>query len=177
MPVCDSMSENKKFNKKKLMPVWLLIFFTLACSLVSCEKRPTVVTLTDRKNPPTFKLSGNGYLWRVVVTGAFPDLHQLQHQDGSYVAVWEFYPNTSKSSHAPAEEVPPVTYGVVPAEFKQLHDEQPAPALVEGKFYEFNARTTQEESDGRGGFKFYNNKLCFTINKGEVEEVSCEEKK
>ena len=171
------MSEKRKLDRKKLMPVSLLILFILACDYGSCEKRPTVVTLIDRKNPPTFKLSGNGHLWEITMTGAFPGSHQLQNQDGSYVALWEIYTNTKKSSHAPAQELPPITYGVVPAEFKQLHDEKPAPALEEGKFYEFKAHTTHEESDGRGGFKFYNNKFCFTISKGMVEEVPCEEKK
>jgi hypothetical protein len=101
----------------------------MALTLTACE-RDTEVTV-DGKNPPTFKVSGNGGInfFRVYQWPAPPE----SWRGHGPPAIWQLDP---VGGAIRIRDVPDILYGRVPAGFEQTKpDHGPPPALEEGKVY------------------------------------------
>jgi hypothetical protein len=89
----------------------------LGCTLIfaACE-RDTRIWIIDRKNPPTFKLSGNGYLGSVIVEGPYEKLEDLESTKMKLGAIWQIFRGYGELS---IDKVPLITYGILPNGFTQ----------------------------------------------------------
>jgi hypothetical protein len=142
------MSLNRKDSKWAGMALSLLILATLT----GCERDMTVTL--ESANPPKFKLSGSGRL----VFFAVIEVPQGKHSKISDLALWEIRPTDENL----ISELPAITYGVVPAGFRQTIPTSGAPALlVQEKYYEA----------GGPAFNANGGAIRFIIKDGEAVEV------
>lgn len=93
----------------------------------------------EGENPPRFVLSGSGRLGTVIVFG--PEQEPIAESDpgDDTFALWEIEPDKKGEGGAmPVEELAVVTYGVVPAGYKQIKPKNgPPPDLLPGKRYRY----------------------------------------
>ena len=135
----------------------LMLLLTLkGCSL----ERDTVVSV-EGGNPPTFRLTGSGTQDFLLVR----ELPQEEIADPTRVPLetevfWEIHP---KGPTLPrADSWPPITYGTVPSDFKQIKPRSGKPKpLQEGKTYEAGGSA----SSANGG------SVWFKIENGEPKEI------
>ena len=108
----------------------------------TCLERRTKVTLADG-NPPTFVLSGNGYLTSLVID----EPKQRGVSDDRPVTLWEIQPMRHSRTGRSVEDIGAVKYGVVPEGYKQVYPANEAsPAeLIAGKKYQYWATTMNAE--------------------------------
>jgi hypothetical protein len=117
------------------MKIGLLL--TLALFFVSCERR-TIAKL-EGENIPRFMLSGSGRLGTVLVYA--PERERLAESnpaDDTH-AIWEIEPEKEgEAGAAPVEAIKVITYGVVPAGYRQIKPRTGMPpALEPGKRYSY----------------------------------------
>lgn len=103
---------------------------------VACEVDMTVSL--DGDNPPTFSLAGSGNLMFFSVMEVPPETQQqsIQRSSDNNRLLWKIEP--SKDSVDKIRALPPITYGIVPAGFKQVFPadgSSPAP-LTNGKVFQ-----------------------------------------
>jgi hypothetical protein len=155
-------SMNQLRNRDRLLPVVLFLLIVLGCNHASCE-RDTTVAIHENKNPPTFSLSGNGYLnffWVSEVGAAKPIPPELQTSLGRDKMLWQIWPTNVQSTAI--GDLPHITYGRVPTGFTQKIPLRGAPdALVEGKIYEAGGPSSGANM----------NVFRFTIKDGSAVEV------
>lgn len=121
-------------------------------TLTGCERDMTLTM--DAANPPTFKLSGSGRLIFFAVT----EVRQGRHSKINDPAMWEIRPTDENL----ISKLPAITYGVVPAGFRQtIPSAGVPPALVQEKFYEA----------GGPAFNANGGSIRFTIKDGRAVEV------
>ena len=124
--------------------------------IVSCAlmfERPTQVKLEGGERP-VFVLSGSGTLEDLVVYG--PKQREMFGDRSN--ALWEILPKKGLKRRG-VEELGRITYGIVPAGYKQVYPERsaPPPLLVPGVRYEYwfitvnapHARKDFEIRDGK----------------------------
>jgi hypothetical protein len=146
---------NKLRNRDHRLAVVLLLLAVLGCNHAACE-RSTTVAIYESKNPPTFSLSGNGYLNFFWVSEV--DAQTMKRSDRT---LWEVWPTHIQSTAIP--DLPHITYGRVPAGFTQKVPARGAPApLLEGKIYEAGGPSSGAAM----------NVFRFTIKDGKAVEVS-----
>jgi len=91
----------------------------------------------DGKNPPLFALSGSGGLISFGVTEVPPEnqTQTIQRRSDVNIPLWSILPAMPDNS---IKRLPAITYGKVPAGFKQQFpaDGSPPAPLIEGKIYE-----------------------------------------
>ena len=119
-------------------------------------ERDTIVAV-DGGNPPTFRLTGSGtqdfLLVRVLSAEeiADPSIRPVETEE-----LWEI--RHKGPTLPPADDWPPITYGTVPPDFKQITPQSGKPKpLEEGKTYEAGGSA----SNANGGsiwFKIENGK-------------------
>jgi len=146
-------------NKSLLLLVALSVIATIA----ACEV-PTRVAIYDAKNPPTFKLSGNGELFHFIVVGPYSSAKELSSPASANVeAIWQL--SVDESAYYRVDELPPITYGQVPKRFKQDIPQQGSPPPLEpGKFYSVGSPTLKAD------FKVF----CFKVESDAVVAVACD---
>lgn len=102
--------------------------FVFFASLVACEKDMTI-SVTNKSNPPSFKLSGSGRL-------VFFSVHEVPSNRPPSIddpKMWEIRPTDENL----ISKVPEITYGIVPPGLHQTIPETGTPPpLVEGKLYQ-----------------------------------------
>jgi hypothetical protein len=145
-------------------PVRLLLLFALTFLLIACEI-DTRVTITDAKNPPTFKLSDSGKLGSVGVYGPYARLEDLDSPNTPVRVLWEI--STLGYGQDSIRSLPQITYGTLPRGFTQIKPTSGVPAaLEEGKFYAISAPSIN------AGFRV----LCFTVDHATVVTATCRER-
>ena len=141
----------------------ILVSLTLSFAFAACE-RDTRVAIIDTKNPPTFRLHGNGKLGTIIVAGPFAKVEDLDSPTVKVGKLWEIQRGYGE---LPIGDVPPITYGVLPNGFAQrIPTTGSPPQLEEGKFYGISAPSVN------AGFRV----LCFTVNRGTVVQAPCRER-
>ncbi len=140
------------------------LFLLLSVSLItSCTWEENTRVTIDRKNPPTFKLSGSGHQ-RFFVVSEIPPENQVpnsQQNPARNLDLWEIEPAVGTPDIA--RDWPAITYATVPSGFRQKRPTQgEVPNLLEGKVYE------------AGGLAFGANGggIRFTIRNGNSVEIS-----
>ena len=136
----------------------------LVCFSGTCFERHASVTLTKNTNPPSFKLSGNGWLYDVYVSGPFLSVDQVKSTRWSDSILWRVDPKVQIMSR----DIPEITYGSTGDWGKQVipaNGEPPKP-LEEAKVYVIWG--TVAEANFR--------ELCLTIKNGQVIDVECARK-
>jgi hypothetical protein len=142
----------------------LLVLSAASCFLGACEV-DTRVSISEPKNPPTFKLSGSGRLAELIVVGPFASAEDLDSYKPDVHAIWKISP--LRYDELPVRRVPPITYGVVPQGFTQGKPASgPPPPLEEGKFYRVTAPSTS------AGFRA----LCFKVEHAVAIKAPCRER-
>ncbi len=135
--------------------VFITITLTLLLSAACTMEVSTGIGVVDDQNPPTFKLSGNGYLTRLIVFGPLPE-QDVPFDD--LPVVWKVFPDAT-GSDLPVYELRPIKYGILPDGWAQYTPKSgPAPMLIEGKLYRIVANTNSANS----GY------IDFTIRDGRV---------
>jgi hypothetical protein len=113
-----------------------LVLLMLSVS-IACERR-TKVRL-EGGNPPTFVLSGSGRLGELIIFG--PKQEPIAQRDpfDETNAVWKIAAmENDESGAAKVEELRALTYGIVPAGYKQITPiGKAAPPLVPGERYRY----------------------------------------
>ena len=141
---------NKLRQRDHLLPVALLLVIVLGCNHAACE-RNTTVAIYESKNPPTFSLSGNGYLNFFWVS---------EVDNGRDRILWQIWPAEIQSTAT--ADLPHITYARVPPSFTQKIPAKGAPApLVEGKIYEAGGPSSGADMDV----------FRFTIKDGSAVEI------
>jgi hypothetical protein len=137
----------------------LIIIFS---AIAACEISMTLAI--DGKYPPTFKLSGSGDLDIFLVAEVAPENQKLvssQRDSDKDIILWEIWPNQNVDTKI--DNLPAITYGVVPPGFTQKIPESGLPpALVEGKVYAAGGPAR----NANGG------SIWFKLHNGKVVEVS-----
>lgn len=142
----------------------LLLLSLLCFGLGACEI-DTRASISDNRNPPTFRLSGTGQLGEFIVVGPFASVEDQESYRPDVHAIWKIGPSRYGAIYI--DNVPPITYGVVPDGFKQVTPASgPPPLLEEGKFYSVTAPSTS------AGFR----RLCFKVEGGVIIKVPCTER-
>ena len=114
----------------------------------------TKVKMVDGNNPPTFKLSGTGVRPYFTVRGPYAASDKVAKEE----PIWAITPDESLE-HEWLSNLPLITYGKVPTNFKQLYPKNgDAPKLEEGKFYNVYVRVLSAEGGG----------TCFGISQGKA---------
>jgi hypothetical protein len=143
---------------------WILSLSVSFLFLFTACERDTRVTIVDAKNPPTFRLSGNGKLGTIIVDGPFDRVEDLDSPTGKVGRLWEIQRGYGQLS---VGDVPDITYGVLPTGFTQrIPNSGPPLPLEERKFYGISAPSVD------AGFRV----LCFTVNHGSVMQAPCSER-
>jgi hypothetical protein len=135
-----------------------LALFVAAClcmlRFAACE-RPMTFTVRSDSNPPTFELSGSGNL---IFLGLFEVIPGKQSSVDDPV-MWKIRPVGENR----VDDLPEITYGVVPTGFQQTEPASgPPPLLLEGKIYELGGPT----SNAPGGW------IRFTIKDGKAVVIA-----
>jgi hypothetical protein len=155
-------SSDVRSRDRPTKPV-LAAFLALMCFSGTCFERHTTVTLIRNTNPPSFKLSGNGWLQQVAVSGPFLSVEQMNSMPQSESNVlWRVYAKGFRRAH----DIPEITYGSTSDWGRQaipVNGELPKP-LEEGKVYVIWG--TLSEANFRA--------LCFSIHNGVVAQVNCQ---
>lgn len=147
------MSINRHFIK-------LLIILHLA-AIAACEV-PTTVSIANPAIPPTFKLSGNGYLFHFIVVGPYSSEQELRRFNDKVQVVWQMSPDEHADDRV--YSLPQITYGQVPSGFKQDEPVAGSPPVLEpGKFYSIGSPSLNAD------FSLF----CFKVEPAAVVEVSC----
>ena len=117
----------------------------------------------DGANPPTFHLTGSGYLTFFTVTEIASEnvnVADVEQDRTKNKTIWEVWP--SEPSATRIREMPPITYGKTPTGFHQtVPQDGSAPGLVEGKVYEGGGPA----ASAHGGY------VRFTVRAGKTVEV------
>ncbi len=127
-------------------------FLSQACKI----EIDTSVQIIDLNNPPTFTLSGNGYLARFAVYGPLPD---FQYQE-NWPIVWAIVPDAEMAEKR-ISKLQSITFGKLPIGFKEINPIGKLEALSEGKLYSAVANTNGANT----GY------LHFTIRDGKIIEL------
>jgi len=157
------MSKTKDSRNRNILLLGLLLSLLIhGCNLPYFE-RDTRVRIAERKSPPTFSLTGSGYLnffWVSEVNAPPPIPEAAKTMNGRDQIIWEIWPEDSRSTGIP--ELPSIVYGQVPAGFIQKLPSggQPGP-LVEGKIYEAGGPSSGADMDV----------FRFTIQNGNAVEL------
>ena len=137
--------------------------FALLSMFAGCEVDMTVAV--DKRNPPTFKLSGSGDLIFFVVSEIAPENQRLfpaQRDSRKDILLWQIWPSNLPDEDVRVRRLPPITYGTLPQGFIQkIPEHGEPPPLTEGKIYQAGG----PNSNANGGF------VWFTIRNGEVIRV------
>lgn len=142
----------------------LLLLLVASCFLSACET-DTRVSISEPKNPPTFKLSGSGRLSELIVVGPFASVEDLESYKPDVHAIWKISP--LRYDELSVQRVPPITYGVVPQGFTQGTPASGSPPpLEEGKFYRVTAPSTS------AGFRAF----CFKVEGALAIKAPCQER-
>jgi hypothetical protein len=142
----------------------LLLLSVASCFVGACEV-DTRVSISEPKNPPTFKLSGSGRLSELIVVGPFASVEDLDSYKSDVHAIWKISP--LRYDELSVRSVPPITYGVVPQGFTQGKPSSGSPPpLDEGKFYRVTAPSTS------AGFRA----LCFKVERALAIKAPCRER-
>jgi hypothetical protein len=142
----------------------LLLLGSFAAALVACEI-DTRVSISKPRLPPTFHLSGSGKAGRFIVVGPYAKAEDLDSYTPDVDVTWELL--SQSYGQRDFDEVPPITYGIVPRGFTQQKPASGAPpALEEGKFYKITAPSVN------AGFRA----LCFKIEQASAMNVPCRER-
>jgi hypothetical protein len=132
--------------------IFLIASLIVLITFTSCERDMTLTL--DAANPPTFKLSGSGRL--IFFKVSEPVQGRLSKIDDP--AMWEIRPTDDNQ----ISKLPAITYGVLPAGFRQLTPIAGVPPpLVEGKVYEA----------GGPAFNANGGTIRFTIKDGKAMEI------
>jgi hypothetical protein len=148
--------ESRK-HKAKLRWLWLLFALPLYSSCYEVDMSVGV----DRKNPPTFELSGSGNLNEFVVmeVPVWNQTQTIQRRSDVNTVLWKIRPTGEDK----IRRLPKINYGRVPSGFEQVYpaDGSAPSALVEGKVYEIGGTTY----NANGGF------IWLVIRGGEAVEI------
>lgn len=129
------------------------LLLLMAGVVLACERDTKLVI--SGNNPPIFVLSGSGSLGTIRVRGP----EKQREADGEDAFLYWVIINKEDEEQA-VERLGPITYGKVPAGYKQIYPEQgEAPPLVEGERY--NVRIATFNANGVDKF--------FIIRNGKVE--------
>ena len=155
-----------------------LVLVLLAILGSGCGERKTEVQLQGG-NPPAFNLSGSGNLVALSIG--------IQSQDKSLKPserikkIWEIAPTTRDGK--PVESIDTITYGIVPAGYRQIipREGQPPP-LTEANYYHYyfetinapHAAGTFEIKNGRP-LRVYGVAVCYSVEDGKEIEAPCYE--
>jgi|SRR5690349_14057676 len=129
----------------------MIVATIIASLLTSCmRERPTSIQVTGG-SPPVFLLSGSGKLSSFSIY-LVPDRPELMKQPFSEQSpIWGFKAQPDSLSGNLVEKLERLSYGLVPAGYKQtVPSNGAAPRLETGKTYFFDCRTTG--APGLGGF-------------------------
>jgi len=150
--------------KEKAKRVLLIVLLTVISFSGTCFERDTRVSISQSSNPPTFVLSGNGFLQDFIISGPFSNLEETnQPVKGEGRVAWKLH----SKEHRRVYELSPIAYGNVPVWATQTIPEQGAPKpLEEGKIYLAWGRL--EEANFRV--------FCFTMKTGQVIKVDCRDR-
>lgn len=104
----------------------LIVSLMILVGLTACERDMTLTM--DGANPPTFNLSGSGRL----IFFSVSEVPQGKPTSIDDPKMWEIRPTDENL----ISELPAITYGIVPAGFRQVTPSAGVPPpLVEGKVY------------------------------------------
>jgi hypothetical protein len=142
----------------------LLLVLLTGSVLCGCE-RDTKLTI-EGGNPPQFRMSGSGWLGRLVVRG-HKTLRQIDGPDASacwYIEAGDEMRGVSKLS--------PIIYGKIPEGCVQKYPENgPAPALSEGETYYVQIDTTNANGTSKY-FIIQNGMVRFADYESELGAVA-----
>ena len=129
------------FNHRRTLKNPVFAFFGLLLVLLcSCDDRPRLTI--DGGTNPTFKLSGNGKIAFIRVSGPdFENPNRLESGSRYTKPYWQIAPE-SNGDTVEVAKVPFIIYGQVPKGFKQIYPEHgavPEP-LLEDEFFSFELR-------------------------------------
>jgi hypothetical protein len=145
------MSVSKKIILSAVS-ILVLLLTLIACS----QERDTIVSV-EGGNPPTFKLTGSGNQDFLLVREATQEeIADPNHPPDKPEYLWEVQP---KGPMLPtADSWPPITYGTVPPDFKQIIPSGgPPKPLEEGKTY-LAGGSASNANGGAVWFKIENGK-------------------
>ncbi len=94
----------------------LLLVGSFAAALVACEI-DTRVSISKPRVPPTFHLSGSGKAASFIIVGPYTKAEDLDSYTADVEVIWELL--SQSYGKRDFDEVPPITYGVVPPGFTQ----------------------------------------------------------
>ena len=118
----------------------MLLFLFYACAV----EVNTKVRLIDDNNPPTFKLVGTGVRPYFTVKGPYT----LNDKNEKVQPLWAITTDDS-SAHDWISNLPLITYGKLPAHFKQIYPKNgDVPKLEEGMFYNVYVQVLSAEGGG-----------------------------
>ena len=121
-----------------VLGIALLLLATLCCG-DACERDTTISV--EGANPPIFRLSGNGNLAFFAVS----DVSSNKIEKRSGEILWKIIPQSGKSE---IRQLPPITYGQVPAGFNQeIPGVGAPPTLIAERRYEAAAPTSNAHGD------------------------------
>lgn len=155
----------------------LLATLLAVIALSACEINTKVKIAKEA--PPKFSFSGNGSLAQLYVTGPMTldelrltagknvvtdeELQKIKQVTGSDRILWQIDPAEVRKI---ISDLPPITYGIVPSGFKQIRPkDEPAPPLLDGKYYCVSAPTNNAGSS----------ETYFMIQDGKAIEVSLDQ--
>jgi hypothetical protein len=135
------------------------LFGLLLVLLGSCDNRPRLTI--DGGTNPTFKLSGNGEIAFIKVSGPdFENPNRLDSGSRYTKQYWLIVPE-SNSGTLEVAKVPSIVYGQVPKGFKQIYPEHgavPEP-IIEDEFFSFELKGAN-----KGGLG-----VRFVVHNGKVD--------
>jgi hypothetical protein len=153
------------FDKSYLRSVArILTLGSLLVASSACEI-DTRVAISESKIPPQFTLSGSGRAQSFFVVGPYDSLEDLLSYRRDVHVIWEL--SSREYGRYPVNNLPPITYGIVPSQF--IQEKPPSrspPALEEGKFYRVTAPSHS------AGFRA----LCFKIDQDNAVKITCPER-
>jgi hypothetical protein len=138
---------------RKLMKTLFIIQLFLWLMAVGCEIDTRI--MFSMENPPKITFSGSGGIYRLSITGPYTkedinvllnsknvltkqEAEQLEKAVPGDRRLWILDPVNVKTN---LPNIPPITYGIVSKEFKQIYpkEDQPPEPLLEGKYYRATA--------------------------------------
>src|SRR5689334_12809973 len=140
-------------SKKILFSSALVLLLTL----IRCSPERDTIVSVDGGNPPTFRLTGSGTQDFLLVREVSPEeLADPNRQPDEPEYLWEIQPKGP--TLPPADSWPPITYGTVPPDFKQIIPSSGKPKpLQEGKTY-LAGGSASSANGGAVWFKIENGK-------------------
>jgi len=152
-----------------------LYFLLAVVALVSGCEKPTSVEL-GKDRSLVFFVSGSGRLSKLVVYG--PEQEQLGDPEDSTYALWEIV--ASEGDGPRVSELHSISYGVVPAGYKQVipRDDKPPAGLMENRRY-FYRLITMNAPHASGYFEVKDGRPtkvkgpCFELRNGSWNRIEC----